>query len=73
MLIEKEKIQEAKEKLGDRNAELIVEILDVKDYDERNKKAPCPFHHEDHASWIYNPKKYCFHCFGACGKEYQIL
>ena len=31
MLIEKEKIQEAKEKLGDRNAELIVEILDVKD------------------------------------------
>lgn len=73
MLIEKEKIQEAKEKLGDRNAELIVEILDVKDYDERNKKAPCPFHHEDHASWIYNPKKYCFHCFGACGKNTDII
>lgn len=33
----------------------------------------CPFHQEDHASFIYNPKTYSFHCFGACAKNYDIL
>lgn len=33
----------------------------------------CPFHQEDHASFIYNKKTFSFHCFGACGKNYDIL
>ena len=39
MLIEPEKIQKAKELLGDRNAALIADILNIKDYDEKNMKA----------------------------------
>lgn len=72
MLIEREKILEAKEKLGDDNAFLMAEILELEDFDERNLKACCPFHQEDTPSFIYNKKNQTFHCFG-CGKTVDIL
>ena len=72
ILIDKEKVKEAKEKLGDGNAELIAEILRVENYDERNKKGLCPFHKEDTASFIYNPKSYSFKCFG-CGVNVDVI
>ena len=59
----------AKEKLGDENADLIIEELGIPDYDRRNMKCRCPFHREDHASFIYNKKAFSFHCFGACGRS----
>lgn len=73
MQIDRDMIFKAKEALGDRNAELIVETLGIADYDSRNMKCCCPFHGENHASFIYNPKEYNFHCFGACGRSYDLV
>lgn len=47
--------------------------MDIPDFDEQNLRCCCPFHQEDHASFIYNKKTFSFHCFGACGKNYDIL
>jgi len=72
MIIEKDKISEAKAKLGDQNAFIIAKDLNLADFDEKNLKACCPFHNESTASFIYNPKKLNFHCFG-CSKSVDIL
>ena len=72
MLIDTEVVKKAKEKLGNRNADIIAELLHLKEYDEKNKKACCPYHREDTASFIYNPKNYQFHCFG-CGVNIDII
>lgn len=73
MQIERDVIMQAKEKLGDENARIIVEELGITDYDERDMKCCCPFHAENHASFIYNKKAYNFRCFGACSRSYDIL
>lgn len=73
MQIDRSLIMQAKEKLGDDNARIIVEELGITDYDERDMKCCCPFHQEDHASFIYNKKAYNFRCFGACSRSYDIL
>lgn len=73
MQIDREAILQAKEKLGDRNAQIIVEELGITDFDEKNMKCYCPFHQEDHASFIYNKKAFNFRCFGSCGRSYDIL
>lgn len=73
MQIDRETILQAKEKLGDRNAQIIVEELGITDFDEKNMKCCCPFHQEDHASFIYNKKAFNFRCFGSCGRSYDIL
>lgn len=73
MQIDHDLIMQAKERLGDRNAFEIVNALGVTDFDERNLKCCCPFHSEDHPSFIYNPKAYNFRCFGACSRSYDII
>lgn len=73
MQIDREAILQAKEKLGDRNAQIIVEELGITDFDEKNMKCCCPFHQEDHASFIYYKKAFNFRCFGSCGRSYDIL
>lgn len=72
MLIDKKDIEKAKEKLGDKNAFLIAELLELDNFDEKNLKACCPYHNEDTASFIYNKKNYTFHCFG-CNKTVDII
>ena len=72
MIVEKERIEEAKERLGNRNAELIAQWLDIANYDERNMRSCCPYHHEKTPSFIYNPKAHNFHCFG-CGTTVDII
>lgn len=56
MLIEKTDIEKAKEKLGDDNAFIIAELLELDGFDEKNLKSCCPYHNEDTASFIYNKK-----------------
>lgn len=73
MQIDREAILQAKEKLGDENARIIVRELGITDFDEKNMKCCCPFHQEDHASFIYNKKAFNFRCFGSCGRSYDIL
>ena len=72
MLVDIELINKAKEKLGDKNAELIVKALGVEDYDEKKMRACCPHHNEKTPSWIYNPKENKFHCFG-CNRNTDII
>lgn len=72
MLVEREIIKKAKEKLGNRNAELIAEILELPDFDTKNLKSCCPYHSEKTPSFIYNPKNQSFHCFG-CSKTVDLI
>lgn len=72
MLIERDIIKKAKEKLGNRNAELIAEILELPDFDTKNLKSCCPYHGEKTPSFIYNPKNQTFHCFG-CSKTVDLI
>ena len=72
MFVDKKEIEKAKEKLGDDNALIIAELLELEDFDEKNLKACCPYHSEDTASFIYNKKNYTFHCFG-CSKTVDII
>lgn len=72
MLVEKELIEKVKEKLGDENAYIMAELLDLENFDEKNLKACCPYHREDTASFIYNKKNCTFHCFG-CGRSVDVI
>lgn len=72
MLVEREIIKKAKEKLGNRNAELIADILEIPDFDTKNLKSRCPYHSEKTPSFIYNPKSFNFHCFG-CSKTVDLI
>lgn len=72
MLVDTNKIKEAKDILGDSNADIIAELLKLRDYDEQNKKACCPYHKENTPSFIYNPKQKNFHCFG-CNTTVDII
>lgn len=71
--IDVEKVQEAKEKLGDRNAEIMADLLELKDYDEKNMKARSPYREEDTASFIYSKKSYRFHDFGGDGVTVDLI
>lgn len=64
--ISREAIQKAKEKLGDRNAELIAEIMHLEKYNPQRRIGCCPnpAHHDSQPSCSYNPKAYSFYCFG---------
>ena len=73
MLIDRKYIDKAKQKLGDKMALIIADELDIKDFDEKNLKGLCPFHQENTPSFIWNPKTLAYHCFGACGRNYDII
>lgn len=72
MLVDKKDIEKAKEKLGDDNAIIIAELLNLDNFDPVNLKSCCPYHDEKTASFIYNKKNYTFHCFG-CNKTVDLI
>lgn len=72
MLVNKEDITKAKEKLGDRNADLIAELLELEQYDPVRKRSLCPWHNEDTPSFIFNSKVQSFHCF-ACQQNTDLI
>lgn len=73
MLIDKEKIAKAKQKIGiEKTWEIAKENLNLEKADDRNFKACCPFHNEDTPSFILNPKTMSFKCFG-CGKSVDLI
>lgn len=72
MIIDKNDIEKAKEKLGDQNAFLMADLLELDDFDERNLKACCPYHNEHTASFIYNKKAHNWHCFG-CNTTVDLI
>lgn len=73
MLIDADKINEAKKKLGDSMAHIIADTLGVENFDPKGLKMCCPWHNEDHASCVWNRKELKFHCFGSCGRNYDII
>lgn len=72
MTVDKSLIEKAKEKLGDENAFVMAELLELENFDEKNLKACCPYHREDTPSFIYDKKTHRFHCFG-CGRTVDIV
>lgn len=72
ILIDHEKILEAKRTLGDQAAHIIAGELSLEKFDEKNLKACCGFHTESTPSFIWNKKQYNWHCFG-CGKTVDII
>ena len=73
MIIEQELIKEAKEKLGDKNAYIIAELLELEDFDEKNLKAKSPYRNERTASFVYNKKNHTFHDFGGDGVSVDLI
>lgn len=73
IIVDPEKIQEVKEKLDLRNADLIVDLLKPEEYDPARKVCCCmnPSHTDRHPSMSYNPKAYSFHCF-SCGATIDL-
>lgn len=72
MLIESEKIQEAKAKLGNDAALMIAKLLNIEQFDEKTLKGCCPIHKEKTPSCIWNTKANNFKCFG-CGVTIDII
>jgi twinkle protein len=73
VIIPKELILEAKEKLGQEAARIIAKDLQIGKWVEEDLKGSCPFGHSDSTpSFIWNDKDNCFHCF-SCGINYGII
>jgi twinkle protein len=72
LIIDKELIEEAKRKLGDKNATIMAELLHLESFDEKNLKAKCCYHKEDTPSFVYDKKHHTFHCFG-CGVTIDLI
>ena len=52
---------------------IIAKELDLEKFDEKNLRSICPFHSEETPSFIWNKKGLYFRCFGACGRNYDII
>ena len=70
-----DKILEAKEKFSEKSMEIMLEDLDVEQWDEKALLGCCainPNHKDTHPSMHWDKKNNCFRCF-SCGAVYGIL
>jgi len=72
MLIPKELVIQAKEKMGEKAAQIISEYYSLEKWNEKNLKGCCPKHKEDSPSFVWMPKTNNFHCYG-CGVNIGIV
>lgn len=72
MLVDNNKLRQAKEAIASQTPDLIAEILNLEQYDSKNHKALCPYHLEDTPSFVWNPKGLYFKCFG-CSRTTDIV
>jgi twinkle protein len=72
LLIPKELIISAKEKLGDEAAIIIANDLQLKEWNEKDLKSLCYFHEEQSPSFLWSHKDFAFKCFG-CSMRYGII
>lgn len=72
MQIDKEKILEAKAKIGDKTPDMIAALLNLEHYNSSRHVACCPAHDDSTPSFSYNPKTYSFYCFG-CGYTVDLI
>lgn len=70
-MVDKELLQQAKEKIGDSAADIIADIFQLEKYDSKNKKGCCPFHQERTPSFLFDSKRLRYHCF-SCGKSVDL-
>lgn len=73
LIPDRELVEQAKEKLGEQTFFIMMDALGIEEYDARNLKCCCPFHDEDTPSFIYNKKTNQAHCFGTCGRSWDII
>lgn len=72
MLIDTQKLEQAKETILGETPDLIAELMNLEGYDSKNHKALCPFHNEDTPSFVWYPKGKCWKCFG-CNATADIV
>ena len=72
MLIDRDKLEKAKQIIASETPDLIAELMNLEQYDSRNHKALCPFHTEDTPSFVWYPKGLVWKCFG-CGATADIV
>lgn len=74
MLIDPSEILKAKQQLGERNADIIAELLQVEKYNPQRHTCCCPSpaHEDSTPSCSYNHKTYSYKCFG-CGYTVDIV
>ena len=72
MLIDIEKIEQAKDIISKETPDIIADLLSIESWDANNKKGCCPFHNEKTPSFIWNKRSHKFHCFG-CNRNVDII
>ena len=72
MLVDKNLIAKAKEALGNENALIMAELLELEKFNENDLKGCCPYHLEDTPSFIYDHKTMRYHCF-SCNMTVDII
>lgn len=64
MLIDSTKLEQAKQTIASETPDMIAGLMNLQMYDPKNHKALCPFHNEDTPSFVWDPKRLRFMCFG---------